>query len=489
MAEYLTTIGLEVHAELNTKSKMFCDCANDAVEKTPNVNICPVCMGHPGTLPVANRDAILKMLRVGLALGCSVEKHSFFERKNYFYPDLPKGYQISQYQMPFCREGTMILSGGKRVRIERIHLEEDAGKLVHDRDPEWALVDYNRAGVPLMELVTHPDLEQPEEVRQFASELQLLLRYLEVSDADMEKGQMRVEVNLSVRPKDQKEYGTKVEVKNINSISAAVKSADYEIKRQVNVLEGGGALVQETRGWDDVKQTTVSQRTKEGSADYRYFPEPDLPPVVFTDAEIEALRAELPELPAQRRVRFREEYGLPAGDVEILTAFKELGDYYENVVSELRVEENPLTGKETDYGRLAKTAANWLITQLQPKLFAVSANPLDTKITPALFADFVVRVAEGQIGSTAAQTVLQAMWETGEDPEDIIKTRDLGQVSDSASLNIFVEDAIAQSERAVADFKAGKEAALKALVGKVMQLSKGKANPQAAEQILREKLT
>jgi len=487
MTEYLTTIGLEIHAELNTQTKMFCDSKNDPLEKTPNTNVCPICMGHPGTLPVINRAAIEKIVAVGLALGCSIEKHSFFERKNYFYPDLPKGYQISQFQVPFCREGTLDI-GSKTVRIERIHMEEDAGKLMHEPGSDYSLVDYNRAGVPLMELVTHPDLTEPEEVRRFASELQLILRYLEASDADMEKGQMRVEVNLSVRPKGQKEYGTKVEVKNINSISAAAKSADFEIKRQIDVLESGGSLVQETRGWDDVHQKTVSQRTKEGSADYRYFPEPDLPPIVLSDEEIEAIRSALPELPAARRKRFVAEYGLPVADVEILTVFKELGDYFEAVVSELKSENNPVTGEATDYGKLAKTAANWLITQLQPKLAAASAMPQDTKITPALFADFVVRVAEGQIGSTAAQTVLQAMWETGEDPEDIIRERDLGQVSDSASLNIFVEDAIAQSERAVADFKAGKDAALKAVIGKAMQLSKGKAHPQEVEKLLREKL-
>ena len=284
-------------------------------------------------------------------------------------------------------------------------------------------------------------------MRRFASELQLILRYLGASDADMEKGQMRIEVNLSLRPKGQKDYGTKVEVKNINSISSAAKSADYEIKRQAEVLESGGTLVQETRGWDDVHDKTISQRTKEGSADYRYFPEPDLPPIVFTDTEIEAIRASLPELPVARRERFAREYGLPDGDVEILTVFKELGDFFEEVVSELKAEDSPVTGEATDYGKLTKVAANWLITQLQPKLNAVSAIPQDTKITPALFADFVVRVASGQIGSTAAQVVLQTMWETGEDPEDIIKAKDLAQVSDSVSMNIFVEDAIAQSEK------------------------------------------
>ncbi len=492
MTEYLTTIGLEIHAELNTKTKMFCDSRNDALEKTPNTNVCPICMGHPGTLPVINRTAIEKIVAVGLALGCSIEKHSFFERKNYFYPDLPKGYQISQFQVPFCREGKLDLKTVdgklKTIRIERIHMEEDAGKLMHEPGADYSLVDYNRAGVPLMELVTHPDLSEAEDVRRFATELQLILRYLEASDADMEKGQMRVEVNLSVRPKGQKEYGTKVEVKNINSISAAAKSADFEVKRQIEVLETGGTLVQETRGWDDVHQKTVSQRTKEGSADYRYFPEPDLPPMVLSDQEIEAIRSALPELPAARRARFVKEYGLPQADVEILVVFKELGDYFEEVVSELKSENNPISGEAADYSKLAKTAANWLITQLQPKLFAASAVPHDTKITPEAFADFVVRVVSGQIGSTAAQTLLQEMWETGEDPEDIIREKDLAQVSDSVSLNLYVEDAIAQSEKIVADFKSGKEPAIKALVGKVMALSKGKAHPQVAEELLRQKL-
>lgn len=486
MTSYQPTIGLEIHAELNTRTKMFCDSPNDPLEKTPNMNVCPICMGHPGTLPVINRAAVEKVIAVGLALGCTIEKQSFFERKNYFYPDLPKGYQISQYQVPFCRNGELHVNG-KIIRIERIHLEEDAGKLLHENDA--ALVDYNRAGVPLMELVTHPDLSEAEDVRKFAQELQLILRYLNASDADMEKGQMRIEVNLSIRPKGQKEYGTKVEVKNINSISAAAKSVDFEIQRQTDALNAGEKLVQETRGWDDAHQKTVSQRTKEGSADYRYFPEPDLPPVVLTDDEIAAIRDAIPELPAARRERFIKEYGLPVGDVEILTVFKELGDYFEDVVSELKAEDNPESGEAKDYGKLAKVAANWLIVQLQPKLFSASAIPQDTKITPALFADFVIRVASGQIGSTAAQTVLQAMWETGEDPEDIINAKDLAQVSDAASLNLFVEDAIAQSEKVVADFKAGKEVALKALVGKVMQLSKGKANPTMVEELLRTKLT
>ena len=471
MAKYLTTIGLEIHAELNTATKMFCDCANDPLEKRPNTNVCPICMGHPGTLPVANRTAIEKVVQVGLALGCSIEKHTFFERKNYFYPDLPKVYQISQFQMPFCREGKL-----GAVRIERIHLEEDAGRLIHDRDPDWSLADYNRAGVPLLELVTHPDLSDPEEVRKFATELQLLLRYCGASDADMEKGQMRIEVNLSIRPQGQKDFGTKVEVKNINSITSAARAAAYEIERQTAALDAGETLVQETRGWDDIKGITVSQRIKEGSADYRYFPEPDLPPIVLTDAEIEVLREAVAELPAARRERFAIEYGLPAADIEILTVFKELGDFFEDVASEL------------DDTKLNKAAANWLIVQLQPFLAEAKAIPQDTKLTPENFADFIRRVSAGEVSSTGAQTLLAYMWETGDSPEHLIALHDLAQLSDSDDMNRFVEDAIAQSEKIAADYKGGKDAALKALVGKVMALSKGKANPQVAEQMLREKL-
>ncbi|HXK37337.1 MAG TPA: Asp-tRNA(Asn)/Glu-tRNA(Gln) amidotransferase subunit GatB [Candidatus Paceibacterota bacterium] len=489
MSEYVPTIGLEVHAELKTQTKMFCDCRNDPLEKDPNLNVCPICMGHPGTLPVANREAIMKVVQVGLALGCSIEKHSFFERKNYFYPDLPKGYQISQYQVPFCREGVMEVGPHrKKVRIERVHLEEDAGKLVHDKG-DWSQVDFNRAGVPLMELVTHPDLDDPEDVRHFAQELQLLLRYLEASDADMEKGQMRVEVNLSIAPKGAGNYGTKVEVKNINSISAAARAAQYEIERQSTALNTGETIVQETRGWDESKGETVSQRTKEGSADYRYFPEPDLPPIDLTEDEIEALRARLPELPAQRRARFQREYGLPASDVEIMTVFKELGDFFELVMSELKSEDDPISGRPRDYGKLGKIAANWLIVQLQPLLFEAKASPLDTKITPERFADFVVRVASGEVSSAGAQKLLVYLWQTGDSCEHLIREHDLAQVSDAASLNVIVEQVIADNEKIVSDFKAGKEPALKALIGRVMAASKGKANPQIAEKLLREKLS
>ena len=301
--EYEPTIGLEIHAELKTKTKMFCDSLNDPDEKHPNLNVCEICMAFPGTLPVINEEAVKKVILTGLALNCRIAKQTNFDRKNYFYPDLPKGYQISQYKDPLCAEGLLEITE-KKVRITRIHLEEDTGRLQHDAKGDHSLVNYNRAGVPLMEMVTEPDLTTGEEVGKFAEKFRLLLRYLGVSDADMEKGQMRVEVNISVKKKGAKEYGTKVEIKNINSINAAARAVDYETKRQTEVLERSEKVVQETRGWDDVKQITFSQRLKETAHDYRYFPEPDLPGLNLTEEYIESIKSLMPELPEQRRKRF-----------------------------------------------------------------------------------------------------------------------------------------------------------------------------------------
>jgi aspartyl-tRNA(Asn)/glutamyl-tRNA(Gln) amidotransferase subunit B len=489
--KYIPVIGLEIHAELKTTTKMFCDSLNDPDEKHPNVNVCPICMGHPGTLPVINAEALRKMMLIGLAMNCSIEKNTFFERKNYFYPDLPKGYQISQFQKPLCFEGHLEVNN-KKIRIERIHLEEDAGRLYHPPGGDYTLVDFNRAGLPLMELVTKPDLETASDVIKFATELRMILRYTGASDADMEKGQMRVEVNISLRPENQKEFGTKVEVKNINSISAAGKAVEYEIKRQTEALEAGEKVVQETRGWDDIKNKTVSQRIKEGSADYRYFPEPDLPPLLFTDTIIEKVRAGLPELPAHRRERFKKEYGLPEHDVEVFTTNKSLGNYFERVASELlgfdKLDHLERPGKEHE-SKLLKLASNYTITELNRMAADMNAAPEDTKITPENFADLVVRIFHGQISSSAAQTVLKEMFETGQNPENIIKDKDLAQVSDTVELNSIVESVIASNEQAAADFKKGKEASLKFLIGKVMAASKGKANPQVVQELIKEKLT
>ncbi len=490
MTKYLTTIGLEIHAELKTHTKMFCDSKNDPDEKHPNVNVCPICMGHPGTLPVINEDAVKKIISVGLALNCSIHRETFFERKNYFYPDLPKGYQISQFQKPFCHEG-FLEANNKKVRIERIHLEEDAGRLYHPPVGGYTLVDYNRAGLPLMELVTHPDLSTGDDVRAFATELRLILRYLGASDADMEKGQMRVEVNLSIRLEGQKELGTKVEVKNINSISAAAKAVDYEVARQTEMLEQGEKIVQETRGWDDINLKTVSQRVKEGSADYRYFPEPDLPPVSLSDDFLGTIRAGLPELPSQRRVRFAQEYGLPTHDIETLTLNKALGNYFEKVASELlsfdKLQHLQRPGEEHQ-SKLIKLASNYVITEYQKHLAEVGAEPNDTKITPDMFADMIVRVFHGQISSNGAQTVLPEMFATGLHPDEIIHQKDLEQISDSDELSQAVAQVVADNPKAVEDYKAGKEASLKFLIGKIMAATKGKANPHMVEELLRKKL-
>lgn len=489
---YKPVIGLEIHAELNTQTKMFCDSLNNPDEKHPNVNVCPICMGHPGTLPVANFEAIKKVIIAGLALNCQIEKETFFERKNYFYPDLPKGYQITQYQKPFCFGGYLKVKQfpDKTFRVTRIHLEEDAGRLYHLPGEDYSLVDYNRAGVPLMELVTEPDFETGAEVKAFAEELQLIFKYLGVSDADMEKGLMRVEVNISLTNPDGS-WGTKVEIKNLNSIKAASDSVDYEVKRQTEVLESGEKVKQETRGWDETKKKTFSQRSKEEAHDYRYFPEPDLPPVKLDDSQILALKEGLLELPEQRRERFRKLYNLPDHDIEVFVTEKSLGDYYEHVASELLSfgKLSHLKKPETEHqSKLLKLGANYLITEYKRMCQEISANPEDTKITPETFADFIVRVFHGEISSSGAQVLLSEMFSTGDTPIHIIQEKDLAQVSDVSSLNQAVAKVMADNPKAVEDLKSGKDASLKFLIGMVMRETKGKANPQVVEEMIKQSL-
>ncbi|MDP3696913.1 MAG: Asp-tRNA(Asn)/Glu-tRNA(Gln) amidotransferase subunit GatB [Candidatus Taylorbacteria bacterium] len=501
---YKPVIGLEIHAELKTRTKMFCDSLNDPDEKHPNINICPICVSHPGTLPVINQEAVKKVIIAGLALNCKIAEDTFFERKNYFYPDLPKGYQISQYQKPLCYDGFLELITNyqlpitqKRIRITRIHLEEDAGRLYHLPDKDYSLVDYNRAGVPLMELVTEPDFESGEEVKKFAEELQLMWRYLGVSDANMEKGQMRVEVNISlseVGPSTSlgtSKLGTKVEIKNINSVKFAVDAVDYEIKRQTELLEAGEKVKQETRGWDEFKKQSFSQRSKEEAHDYRYFPEPDLPPLHFDKKYIEEVRLELLELPQQRRERFRRQYNLPDHDIEMFTINKPLGDYFEHVASELlsfdKLDHLKRPGPEHQ-DKLFKLASNYLVTELKRMCEEVSAEPSDTKITPEIFADLVIRVFHGEVSSSGAQTVLKEMFATGASPGQVIKEKNLEQVSNVEELNLAVAKVIADNSKAVEDYKKGKEASLKFLVGMAMRETKGKANPQVVEGMLKEVL-
>jgi len=510
--KYKPVIGLEIHAELKTKTKMFCDSLNDPDEKHPNINVCPICLSHPGTLPVINYEAVKKVIMAGLALNCKIAEDTFFERKNYFYPDLPKGYQITQYQKPLCQNGVLEIpnpksqitnndqnsKSKKKIRITRIHLEEDAGRLYHESG--YSLVDYNRAGVPLMELVTEPDFETGLEVKKFAEELQLILRYLGVSDADMEKGLMRVEVNISLTGNDGK-WGTKVEIKNLNSIKSASDSVDYEIKRQTELIEAGEKVIQETRGWDDSKKATISQRSKEEAHDYRYFPEPDLPPLKFTSAQIEAIKDGLLELPSQRRIRFAK-YGLTDAQIEIFTMARHLGDYYEHVASELVASAKDFhikKGLKGDFPnephlerRLHELSANYIITEF-PTLMNAKGLEIDDlegfKISPEAFAELMVLIFHKELSSTGAKAVLKEMAETGFHPEQIIKEKNLGQVSDEGEIEMVVDKVIANNVQAVEDYKKGKEASFKFLIGMVMRESKGRANPQVVEELLRKKLS
>jgi len=423
--ELIPKIGLEIHIELKTRSKMFCSCKNDPDEKHPNINICPVCLGHPGTLPVINREAVRKTIKTGLALNCEISRHTFFERKNYFYPDLPKGYQISQYSTPICKNGFLEIDG-KKIRIRRVHLEEDTGRLIHEKD--YSLVDFNRAGVPLMELVTEPDIESPKEARKFAEELQLILRYLDVSDADMEKGQMRVEANISLSSK-KGVLGTKVEIKNLNSFKAVEKALEYEIERQRKILESGKKVIQETRGWDPAREITFSQREKEEAQDYRYFPEPDLPPLEITQKMVDEIRAEIPELPRQKRERFKKEYNLDEKSIEIFVKNKDFGEYFEKVVSEF----TPNLPKEKLL-RLIKLATNYLTTDLLGLLKGASVSGEDFLITPENFAEFIELIDEGKISSKIAKIVLEEMFRTGADPSQIIEEKGLVLITDEAEI-------------------------------------------------------
>src|SRR3989338_5804046 len=478
--KYIPTIGLEIHAELKTHSKMFCSCKNDPLEQHPNINICLVCMAHPGTLPVANEDAINKVIGVGLALGAEIPERSKFDRKNYFYPDLPKGYQISQYDMPFCKGGKLKVEE-RDIQITRVHLEEDTGRLAHPVGAEYSLVDFNRAGVPLMELVTEPDITSAKEASAFAQELQLILRYLGASDADMEKGQMRVEANISVRPEGKEKLGTKVEVKNLNSFRAVQGAIEYEIQRQTEALESGKSIVHETRGWNDAKGTTYSQREKESAHDYRYFPEPDLPPFRFSQDMIESLRTLLPELPQQRRERLSKEYGLLGKETEVFIRNKDLGEYFEKVVSEL----GPKLSQER-LKKLIRLSVNYILSDLMGLLEGASVEGEDFLITPENFAELVLLTQKGEISSAIAKQVLKEMFAKGKDPSQIIEDKGLSQIVDIASVENIAKDIIAKNPKAVEDFKKGKGNALQFLVGQMMAASKGTVNPETAHKILQQ---
>lgn len=485
---YFPAIGLEIHIELNTKSKMFCSCKNDPFEKEPNKNICPICTGHPGTLPQINKEAVKKVIKAGISLDCEISKFSWFERKNYFYPDLPKGYQISQYQLPLCKNGSLKLKK-RKIRIRRIHLEEDTARLIHLKD--YTLVDFNRAGIPLMELVTEPDIISPQEAKDFAQQLRLLLNYLEISEADMEKGQMRIEANVSLsKSLKKKNLGTKVEIKNLNSFKALEKAIEYEIKRQKELLKKGKKILQETRGWDSTKEITLSQREKETAPDYRYFPEPDLPPLEISEKMIKEIKAQIPELPWQKKERFKQEYYLSDKESQILVENKPLGDYFEKTISELRnwIKEANLKEKvsEEEFKKLVSFAKNYLIVELKGLLEKekIKIEKSEFKILPENFAEFIKMLWQGEISSKIAKMLLREMFFTGADPSQIVEEKELKLLQNQELLLEIVQKVLKENPKAVLDFKAGKEKALEFLLGKVMAKTKGKAQPQKARELL-----
>jgi aspartyl-tRNA(Asn)/glutamyl-tRNA(Gln) amidotransferase subunit B len=480
---YKPTIGLEIHAELKTNSKMFCSCKNDPDEKRPNYNICPICTAQPGTLPVANEEAIKKVIKTGLALNCKIAEDSKFDRKNYFYPDLPKGYQISQYDMPLCEKGYLVIEDHK-IGITRIHLEEDTGSLSHPEGADYSLVNLNRAGVPLMELVTEPDITSGKEARKFAEELQMIFKYLGVSDADMEKGQMRVEVNISISKG--KTLGTKVEIKNLNSFKVVEKAVDFEIKRQEEVLESGEKVVQETRGWHDKKEITFSQREKEEAHDYRYFPEPDLPPMHFEKDYVEKIKITLPELPERKRERFKTEYDLDDNATEFFVTNKDLSEYFEKVASEFEAWLEAEGIKEDK--KLYKLVANYLISDVMGLHAGKDFKEAEFKITPENFAEFVKMIYKGEISSKVAKMVLLEMFNTGDDPSDIVDDNNWRQMSDDSELEKIIKSVIEKNPKAVADYKAGKQNSLQFLAGQVMAATRGTAKPETVQELLKKEL-
>ena len=474
--DYKPTIGLEIHSELLTQSKMFCSCQNNPDEIKPNKNICPVCLGYPGALPTINEEAVKKVVKVAIALNCSIEKTPFFERKNYFYPDLPKGYQISQYQVPMGRNGYIDI-GSKKIRIERVHLEEDAGKLIHPEGADYSLVDFNRAGVPLMELVTMPDVENAEEARAFVKQLQLILRYLGASEANMEKGQLRCEVNISVS-KIEGELGTKVEIKNLNSLRVVEKVISYEIERQIRVIEEGGKIIQETRGWDEKKEETFSQRVKEEANDYRYFPEPDLPPLEFSDSFIKQLKTEIPELPKEKKERFKQEYNLDNKEADFFINQKKLADYYEKVISILV----KAVGVES---AIYKLTSNYIISDLQGLLEGKEIGD-NFLIRAEDFAKFISLIHKKEISSKIAKIVLGEMYRTGENPSKIIEAKKLKMVTDEGEIEKSAREVLAENQKAVNDYNSGKESAIQFLVGQLMRKTKGTASPEKARLVLKK---
>jgi aspartyl-tRNA(Asn)/glutamyl-tRNA(Gln) amidotransferase subunit B len=470
--DYETVIGLEVHAQLLTRSKMFCSCSAVYVNAPPNSRVCPICLGMPGVLPVINKKAVEYTVMSALALHCTVPEYSSFDRKSYFYPDILKGYQISQHSAPMGRGGWLTIDSNgtrKRIGIADVHLEEDVAKLWHRGD--YSLIDANRSGVPLMEIVSKPEMSSPEEARDYLIKLRAILRYLGVSTGNMEEGSFRCDANISIRPRGSKVLLYKVEVKNMNSFKAVYQAMAYESKRQRRVLEEGGELVQETRGWVDGKGVTVSQRSKEYADDYRYFPEPDLPTLVLYRKWIEEIRQKLPELPEARRERFVIQYGLSLYDANVLTNSKAMADYFENCLEVLGHSK-------------AKTMCNWLLGDFSRLINATNTEIEDTKITPEHLAEMVILVDKGTISGSVAKVVLEEMFYTGKRATAIVAEQELSQIGDAAEIRKVVKEVITKNNKAVSDYKSGKQEALSFITGQVMKFTRGRANPSLVREVL-----
>lgn len=477
--KYEAVIGLEVHTELQTTTKIFCSCRT-SFGADPNTNVCPVCLGLPGVLPVLNKKVLEYAVRAGLALNCEISRFSKFDRKNYYYPDLPKNFQTSQFDLPICEHGYLdveVDGEKRRIRITRAHMEEDAGKLVHHgtsiTDSDYSLVDYNRTGTPLLEIVSEPDMRSAKEAVAYMEKMRAILQYVGISDCRMEEGSLRCDANVSVRPVGQKELGTKTEIKNINSFKGVERAIEYEAMRQAELLEDGGKVVQETRTWDEKEGVTKSMRTKEEANDYRYFPEPDLVPFTVSDEYIENIRKSLPELPDARKERYMKEFGLSSEDAVFMTNDKATADYFEAAVAA---------------GADPKAAVNWLMGEFASQL---SNDGIEIDKAPVFaenLAALLKLISKGTISGKIAKKVFATMWKEGGNPDDIVKAQGLVQISDTAELSKLVDEVVGNNPKAVEDFKAGKKKAVGALVGQIMKATKGKANPRVINELLNKKL-
>lgn len=475
MKKYITVIGLEVHAELKTKSKAFCSCSTEFGSE-PNTHVCPVCLGMPGALPVLNKQVVEFAIRAGLALDCDIQKFNKFDRKNYFYPDLSKNYQISQFDKPICLGGHIDIhvdETPKRIGITRIHMEEDAGKLVHSgatiKTSDSSAVDYNRAGVPLIEIVSEPDMRGAAEARAYMEKLKAILEYTDVCDCKMQEGSLRCDANISVMPEGATEFGTRAEIKNLNSFRALERAIEYEVERQIELIEDGGTVVQETRTWDDAKGMTLSMRSKEEAHDYRYFPEPDLVPVEISDEWIERVRTELPELPAARQARLMAEKGLPEYDAENIVATKAMAQYFDEATAK---------------GEDAKAVANWLLGDVSAYLNNEGIEIGQFPVSPVHLGELVTLIKKGVLSSKLAKKVFVEMVKADKAPQALVKELGLEQVSDEGAIVKLVEETLAENPQSIIDFKAGKDRALGFLVGQIMKKSRGKANPSMVNEML-----